>query len=147
MIKDRCKIILAIHNRLFREGIKYYLQDFLYYDVIREVSNGKDLLAENYINRADVLILDTEMLDKKKEVTRRILTDFCDIKIIALQSYDDHIYLKEIIQIGFKACVYKNSVYDQLDTAIKKVLEGKYYFPDNIELSTNINLMLKNLKT
>lgn len=131
----KIKIILVVHNRLFREAIKYYLQNVMFYEIINEASNGKDFLSQNNINRGDVILIDIGMPQMNGiEFTKQILIDSYNTKIIALLNHEDNIYLQEIIKVGFKACVFKNSIYEELDSAIKKVMEGKLYFPKEMKL-------------
>ena len=40
----------------------------------------------------------------------------------------------ELIQKGFKGCVFKSDTYDEINIAIDKVMSGELFFPDAIQL-------------
>ena len=46
-----------------------------------------------------------------------------------------HCDLIRLIETGFKGCVFKSDIYKQLEAAINKVSEGKFYIPGNIQLT------------
>jgi DNA-binding NarL/FixJ family response regulator len=50
--------------------------------------------------------------------------------------FQDQAYLLDLIQNGFKACVYKLNIYKELPDAIKTVMSDKMYFPEEILLKT-----------
>ena len=57
-----------------------------------------------------------------------------DTKIIAITGFKEKAYLAELIGAGCKGCVFKDGVYDELETAIKTVLKGNFYYPGNMRL-------------
>ncbi|NOZ47210.1 MAG: response regulator transcription factor [Chlorobi bacterium] len=134
MLNEKKKIILIVYNKLFWEAIKIYLQNILSYEIINESSDGNDFLSQKNINQSDVLIIDIRIPQMDGiEIVKQILYNSCNTKIIALLNNYDNIYLQEIIKVGFKACVYKSKINEELDNAIKKVLEGKVYFPKEMK--------------
>jgi len=134
VLNEKKKIILIVYNKLFWEAIKIYLQNILSYEIINESSDGNDFLSQKNINQSDVLIIDIRIPQMDGiEIVKQILYNSCNTKIIALLNNYDNIYLQEIIKVGFKACVYKSKINEELDNAIKKVLEGKVYFPKEMK--------------
>ena len=71
------------------------------------------------------------------EATKRALWKDKDIKVIAVTNYQDKAYLKTLISAGFRGCVFKNNVFEELESALKKVYEMKFYFPKDIQLDYN----------
>jgi DNA-binding NarL/FixJ family response regulator len=39
-----------------------------------------------------------------------------------------------ILQSGFKACVFKENLFNELVPAINKVMNGEYYVPEGIKI-------------
>ena len=87
-------------------------------------------------NRADVLVLDITMPIKdgfqvlKFFKSRRIVQ-----KIIVLSSYDDAKIIREVISLGAKGYISKNSAGEHIINAIKAVFDDKKYFSDDIQLN------------
>ena len=124
-------IIPVVQNKIFRQAIKFYLENLLSYSIINEASDFKDLLLKNNIGNADVIILEINDNNYEMETASQILLKIHDTKIIALSSYKDKIYLNEMKKKGFDATVFKNSIYDDLDSVIKKVVKNsKTYFTE-----------------
>jgi DNA-binding NarL/FixJ family response regulator len=74
------------------------------------------------------------------EATKQMLWQNNNVYFIAITMYEEKAYLTELIRSGFKACVFKNNVYEELDKAIYKVCNGEFYYPDEIKLQDeNIN--------
>ena len=46
---------------------------------------------------------------------------------------------------GFKACVFKPEVFENIDNVIENVSKNKYDFPDNMQITTNKNFKKLNL--
>lgn len=134
------KIYLVDDNDKFKETLKIFIEEFLFYSVIGESSNGKDFL-ENYKGDADVVLMDINMpeVDGLK-ATKKSTWELRDIKIIAVSQYSSTVDLPQLIGVGFKGFVSKTKLYDELDKAIKAVLKNEYYFPDDIKLNDNNNI-------
>jgi DNA-binding NarL/FixJ family response regulator len=65
-------------------------------------------------------------------VAKKALWEMHELKIIAITMYRDKAYLKELIEAGFKGCVFKSRIYDDLPVALERVMEQKIYYPDDI---------------
>ena len=130
------KFIVVDDNKTFRDGIIYYLENVLNDEVISIAENGIEFLSLNTIHEADIILMDVEMPELNGiETAKKALWDNCYLKIIALTSYTEKAYLAELIQAGFKACVFKSEVYDNLERTVKQVLDNKICFPKNIKIS------------
>jgi two-component system invasion response regulator UvrY len=85
-------------------------------------------------NTADVLILDITMpiLDGF-EVLRHFNKKGINQKVIILSSYDDIKIVQEMLSLGCKAYITKNSAGEHIVKAIKAVARGEQYFSDDIQ--------------
>lgn len=133
-MENQIKIYLVDDSDSFRKSLKLYIEDVLKYKVVGESTNGKDFL-ETILNHVDIVLMDIEMPEMNGiDATKRMLWEYPDTKFIAVSYYKDKLYLEKLIKAGFKGCVFKQDVYSSLDLAIKKVLNGKLFFPEDLKL-------------
>lgn len=129
------RIIVVDDNMQFRESIEMYLNMRLGHDVIANFECAQSFLDSTEIFKADIILMDIEMPGLNGiEATKLALWKDKDLKVIAVTNYQDKAYLKNLISAGFKGCVFKNNVFDELNNAMDVVSNNKYYFPSNIQL-------------
>jgi DNA-binding NarL/FixJ family response regulator len=127
--------IIVDDNDIFRSGIKFYLEKMLSHNVIQEFGNGEDFLKSTNYNKADIILMDIEMPKINGiQAAKNILWEFPELKIIAITNYQEKAYLNTLIKAGFKGCVFKNNIYDDLEIAIKSVMRNQMFFPENIKI-------------
>ncbi len=127
------KLILVDDNTTFLESLKHFVEGALNHEVIASYTTAKSLLQEKVYAKADLILMDIEMPELNGiEATRKLIWKLSDLKIIAITNYQDKAYLTELIGAGFKGCIFKDQVFDQLQKAINEVNSSKIYFPKNI---------------
>jgi DNA-binding NarL/FixJ family response regulator len=127
------KFILVDDNRTFRERIKYYLENILNHEVICMAENGEEFLAMECKYEADIILMDIEMPKLNGiETVQKALWENSHFKFITATSYTDKAYLNELIGAGFKSCIFKTNIYDELQDAIIAVMNKKLYFPKEL---------------
>ena len=141
MKTDPVKIIMVDDNVSFRTDLKRFIESDQKCKVIAEASDGKAFLELNCIPTADIILMDIVM-DRMDgiEATRRALWVYSYLKIIAVTMHSEKIYLIQLIETGFKGCVFKFDVYNQLKEAIDKVLNGNLYIPKSIPIDKKDHL-------
>ena len=99
-------------------------------------SDGKEFLeSENWIN-ADIVLMDIEMPQINGiETTKLTLWQCKTISVIAITSFVEKANLAEFIGAGFKGCVFKDNIYNELSNALDHVSNGRFFFPSNMNLS------------
>ena len=127
------RFIIVDDNNSFLMSLKFYLEDILKHEVIGLANNGSEFLELPYLYTADIIIIDVQMpvmggIEAAKQALRRISF----LKFIAVTTYRDNVTLEELLSAGFKGCVFKNDIYDELPKAIAKLSKGQRYFPGNI---------------
>lgn len=124
------RFILVDDNSQFREGLRFYLEKILKSQVIAEAQNGEDFLKLENNHTADIVLMDISMPTLNGiETTRKFLQYNCGKTVIALTSFEEKHYLRELIQVGFKGCILKKDIHNQILPAIKKVLNNDIYYP------------------
>ena len=133
---ETLKVIVVDDNEPFRNAIKRLLTKEYNAEIIGEASNGAEFLALTNHHLASVILMDV-MMPEIDGVTlaKRVLWLNPHLKIIAITMHVDKVYLATLVAAGFKGCVFKNMLFEELGTAIQKVIEGNLYFPKNITLT------------
>ena len=137
MIKD-LKIILVDDNESFRKALRTLLIEQYSVQIIGEAANAEDFWKIKNFHNVNVILMDL-MIPKINglELSRKILWQYRDIKIIAITMHVDKVYLISLIEAGFVGCIFKNDLVKSLILAIDIVIKGGRYFPGNILIEDN----------
>lgn len=129
------KIIIVDDSKAFREGLKYFLQKDQQYEVTWEANNGIEFLKLKNMHQADIILMDIQMPELNGiKATKKALWDTNYLKIIAITMFEDKAYLSELIGAGFKGCVIKSRIFEDLHAALDTVSQGKLFFPVNLKI-------------
>jgi DNA-binding NarL/FixJ family response regulator len=135
MKTPRKKIIMVDDNIPFRTNLKKYIESDLNCSVIAEASNGREFLEIPSIYLADVILMDIAMEEMDGiEATKKALWKHPNLKIIAITMHSEKIYLIQLIEAGFRGCVFKPDIYNQLALAMDTVMKGKIFMSDTIPI-------------
>lgn len=120
------------HNSLI-EGIELFLEfeeDIL---IVGTANNGKELLEIVRKKAPDVVITDIRMpIMDGITVTKKILKEFPEIKIIAFTMFDQGEAVDQMLNAGAVGYILKNSRLKVLLTAIRTIYSGKTFYDPNI---------------
>ncbi len=133
-MNKKIKIAIVDDHQLFREGLKFILSQFDDFEVIYEVSNGKeflDILQHN--NKPDIVLMDIAMpvLDGIA-TTKKAMDKYPDLKIIALTMFGEENYYYKMVEAGVKGFLLKETGSTELTDAIKEIYEGGNFFSDKL---------------
>jgi DNA-binding NarL/FixJ family response regulator len=133
--KDKIKVIIVDDNTVFRNTLKKFLQDEFKYVIVGEASGGEDFFALPNVNASDVILMDLQMPEMDGyAITKKLLIDHRDIPVVAITMHSEKAYLQELICVGFKGCVLKPEIYNNIHEAIVEVTNKGYYFPKGIKI-------------
>ena len=144
MNQKKIDVVITDDHKLFRKGILSLLSDFDFIDKLYEAGNGIELLdlLEKTTPRPDVVLLDIKMPEMDgTEANKKLKELFPDIKVIILTMEDDEQFILHLINEGVNGYLMKNADPDELEEAIKKVIENDFYFTDDISA-----MVLRNFK-
>jgi DNA-binding NarL/FixJ family response regulator len=131
----KIRTIIVDDHRILRDGIKALLKEINEVELVGEASNGLEFLTLMKNHEVDLVLMDINMPKMNGiEATREALKLYPSLKIIVLSMHDDSIYYDEMIQLGVHGFLLKESNYDDLQTAIKSVIDGKSYFSQELLL-------------
>lgn len=129
-------IYLVDDNKVFRNNLKLYLEGHLKHKIVGESDSGKEFLSEQTIT-ADLVLMDINMPEiSGLQATKLSTWKKRDIIIVAVSQHKDSIDLQQLIGVGFKGFVSKTNLFRDLENAIEVVMEGGYFFPEELRIQS-----------
>ncbi|SKA30651.1 DNA-binding response regulator, NarL/FixJ family, contains REC and HTH domains [Chitinophaga eiseniae] len=122
------KVIIIDDHPIVLEGLKNLLSDREGVALAGCFDTGKaGLEALNYLE-PNVILLDINLPDiSGTDICRQIRKRDKDVRIIALSVHNERPVIKNMLQSGANGYVLKNSVGDEIITAIHTTLQGNNY--------------------
>lgn len=128
------KILLADDHSILRTGLKLLLSTQADFNVVAEASNGKEVL--DLLNKGlevDVILLDLSMpvmsgLDCLRELNKQ--QKISDINVLVLTMYNERQYIKEVMLLGAKGYLRKDTLDTELFKALRTLAQGKRYLAE-----------------
>jgi len=134
------KIIIVDDNQEFRATLKFFIEQKLKHTVIAEANSGEEFLTMDLrvVKDADVILMDIIMKNISGiEATMAMNWNHYGLKIIAVTMHVEKVFLTQIIEAGFKGCVFKSDIFKELETALNEVNAGRLYLNPDIKIKPN----------
>ncbi len=129
----KIRLLIVDDHQILIDGMKALLRDIEEIEVIDGAMNADDAVAKSLQLKPDVVLMDIQMPHKNGiEATREILKSNPAIKIIALTSANESIYIKKMLEAGAYGYVFKNIDKEELISAIQKVYKGEKYLGKDV---------------
>jgi two-component system response regulator NreC len=128
------KVVVADDHTIIREGIRTVIEKKTKdITIVGEALNGQEVLTMAGRCHADVYIIDITMpLLNGIEVTRRLLRDDPDCKVIILSMHKENTFVENALRAGARGYLLKEDATEEVISAIRKVLSGRYFLSPNI---------------
>lgn len=127
------RIVIVDDHRLFREGLKLILQEEQNYEIAGEFANGHEFIKFLDIVKPDLVLLDINMpVMNGIDAAKKALEIYPDLNILILSMLGEEDYYNELMNIGVKGFLLKDSDTDELLIAIEKILGGAAYFSQQL---------------
>lgn len=127
------RVLLADDHKIVREGIRALLNARPGIEVVAEASNGRTALQLAREVMPDVVVMDISMPDLNGiEATHRLMSQFPDIKVIALSMHSDHRLVSEILAVGASGYLLKDCAFEELEKAIRSAADNNIYLSPQI---------------
>jgi two-component system, NarL family, response regulator DegU len=141
-MNKKLKVYIADDHTLFRKAMVNLIQTFEAVGDVKDAENGKALLALMKYEVPDVTIVDLQMpVMDGAETCEAIVEKYPDVKIIILTMHDSEKYILHMMEMGVHAFLLKNTEPDELEEAIKAVIEKDFYHNDLVA-----SVLRKNVK-
>ena len=116
------RILLVDDSHTFREALKQYLApqpDFL---IVGSVDNAQTAIEQVKTLNPDIILMDLEMPGMNGlQATKVIAQQFTQTKVIVLSSHDEEKYINQVLNIGAKGYLFKNTPIEELAHSIRFV--------------------------
>ena len=128
MQNNSIRVIIVDDHDLVRQTWKMLLHNQHSINIIKECSSGTEAIFEATASDPHVMLMDINMAPVNGfEATRKILKSSPHIKIIGISINNQPSYARNIMQLGAKGYVTKNSSRDEMIKAIHEVMNGNTY--------------------
>ncbi|AEV34435.1 response regulator [Owenweeksia hongkongensis] len=131
-------IVLAEDHNLIIEGYRLLIDDIDDLEVVATASDGQEAIDALEKHSPDYMILDLHMpVVNGLNVLKHASEYFPSTRVIVISMFGDPSMHREIIRLGAKAYILKNSDRDEFILALNLVMKGKsYYSPDLFKKDT-----------
>lgn len=133
MANDKIKVLIADDQTILAEGIKSVLETDDAIEVTGIAADGADALEKCRVWLPDVVLMDIRMPNMNGVVaTQRIKTEFPEIKVVVLTTFDDSDYILNAINHGASGYLLKDIGASALIDAVKNAYAGDTILPAKI---------------
>lgn len=135
MTIDKANILIAINEQLIAEGIKASLErNFSATCLISGLESEQQILTDCGQHDIDIVILDVDYPDQDSVhfIQKLVSCKNSDIQVLAITKGKDNGTLQKIVAAGVKGMVLKSAGMDHLYTALQEILNGKYFFCNEV---------------
>ena len=132
MVKKR-RIVIAEDHTILREGLRALLVHHPDLEIAGEAEDGLEAIRRVEKLMPDLLLMDLSMprmsgMAALKDIKKR----FPETKVIILTVHKTEEYILAALQAGADGYVLKDATHDELNMAIRTVLDGKPYLSPGI---------------
>jgi DNA-binding NarL/FixJ family response regulator len=141
-MNDIIKVAITDDHNLFREGIRFLIEQMEGIELIFETSSGTELMKKLETEQPDILLLDLEMPDPDGiETVKIIRPEYPELGIIILTTYNDPKIMAYLMELGANSYLLKDTDPETLERCIRSVYYEGYYFTREVS-----EAMIKGLK-
>ena len=128
MQHETIRVILVDDHKMVRETWRMLLENYRGLEVIKECDSGMEAIYEAAMLDPHVILMDVNMYPMNGfEATRKILKSAPHIRIIGMSINNQPGYARNMLQLGARGYVTKNSSREEMYMAIREVMNGKTY--------------------
>jgi len=130
---EKIRIYLADDHQVLIDGLIAVLTTNKSFEVVGFSLTGENLYDKVTAKNADILIMDINMPEKDGiEVLKEFNEKGYTCQVIVFSSYDDIKFIKEVLQLGAKGYLTKQSAGEHLVEAITTVYNGEEFYSKTV---------------
>ena len=124
------RVLLVDDQPIIRQGLANLLESQPDLQVVGDAANGQQAIDQvstlyNTPNQPDVILMDVRMpVVDGVAATKQICTDFPEVQILVLTTFDDTEYVQQAMRWGAKGYLLKQTPIQELVMAIRAVYQG-----------------------
>jgi len=123
------RVLLADDHEIFREGFYSLFNKQPDIELLGDAANGEQLVKLTAELLPDIVLTDIKMpVMDGIEATKKIVSLYPHVSIIALTMFDEDDLIIEMLESGARGYLLKNAHKDEVFDAIKTVYTGDTYF-------------------
>ena len=127
------RVLLVEDHAIVRKGVYFLLDSQSDIEVVGEASNGHEALAATRELQPDVVVMDINMPELNGlEATRQISKLYPEVKVLVLTMYSNEEYVLQLLQAGAAGYIVKQSIPDELLSAIRAVSNGDAFLSPSV---------------
>lgn len=127
------KVAITDDHQMVLEGVVAMLQGLEALNVVGTYKNAQETLAQLGSDQPDLLLLDVNLPDINGiDLSKTLLKDFPELKIIALTNYEDISFVKRMLKNGVHGYLLKNTDKEELSKAIATVMSGELFLQSDV---------------
>ena len=129
----RIRILLADDHAVVRQGFRMILAAHPDMEIVGEAGNGREAVELAERLKPEVVVMDVSMPELNGiEATRRLAASLPHTRVLALSMHKDSVYVREILRAGARGYLLKDSVADDLVSAVRAVASGEGYLSPQV---------------
>jgi DNA-binding NarL/FixJ family response regulator len=122
-------VLLAEDHAILREGVRSLVETEEDMMIVGEAADGRQAVRLVATLRPDVVIMDIAMPELNgMQATAQILKASPATKILVLSAHADDAYVEQMLAMGVKGYLLKQSCFESLAAAIRAVYKGNVFF-------------------
>ena len=142
------KVVLVDDHKVMREGLRALLKNESDLEVAGEAADGQSAFRLVSEIKPDLVIMDIAMPGLNGiETTRKIISKFSGVRVLALSAYSDRRFIFRVFKAGASGYLLKDCAFEELVCAIRAVSARQIYLSPgiaNIVLKDYLRQSLKN---
>ena len=122
------KILLVDDHEIMREGMSALVRKYSQFEVVGQATDGRQALEMASHLNPDVVIMDVGMPNLNGvDATKKLLSLYPDLKIMALSAHSDGSIVGKMIKAGASGYMLKESAFEELIEGLNTLLDGKTF--------------------
>jgi NarL family two-component system response regulator LiaR len=120
------RVMLVDDHNVVRSGLATFLRAYDDLELVGEAKNGSEAVNLCRVKQPDVILMDLMMPEMDGiAATRAILSEYPEVKIIAMTSFDEEELVHGVLAAGAISYLLKNVTSDELAKAIRNAVSGR----------------------
>lgn len=141
------KVLLVDDHMLFAKSLEIALEGNSLIESLTSIQETGNILEDICRLNPDIILMDINLNQRNNEdglsLTRRILKEFPQQKLVMLSGYDLPVYRRESCKIGAKGFISKTVSPEELLHILALISKGHTYFPNTDSFMEELTLSEK----